>query len=172
MRVKAERFGDVHATTSVARAQPTSPSMPSWGNATMVAALAPAPPPVATAAFVTQVTNTVVTNAAPPPPPEKPALVPAVKSVAPTAANPAPSPAGIFLRIAAVRSQAEAYALTVRVTSQHGTEFGTHRAMVTPTVDENLGKIYRVRLGPYPNANEPQELCNSLRTGGYDCVVE
>jgi len=34
-----------------------------------------------------------------------------------------------------------------------------------------MGSFYRVRLGPYASAKEPQHLCGSLRSSGFDCLV-
>ena len=35
----------------------------------------------------------------------------------------------------------------------------------------SMGTFYRVRLGPYASAGEPETLCNALRSDGFDCLV-
>ena len=34
-----------------------------------------------------------------------------------------------------------------------------------------MGTFYRVRVGPYADAKEPQQLCGGLRSSGFDCLV-
>ena len=98
------------------------------------------------------------------------ALVTQVAAVAPEKMS--ETPRDVHLQIASVRSRSEAFALSVRLTSQYGGEFGRRRLRVSETLVENQGPTYRLRLGPYASAEEPQRLCVSLRAGGYDCVVE
>lgn len=46
---------------------------------------------------------------------------------------------------------------------------------VSPEIDEavigSMGTFYRVRLGPYANAKEPNQLCTTLKPQGFDCLV-
>lgn len=50
-----------------------------------------------------------------------------------------------------------------------------YNGAVQPEIDEavvgSMGTFYRVRLGPYASANEPGELCKTLRPQGFDCLV-
>ena len=71
-----------------------------------------------------------------------------------------------------MHSRSEAFALSVRLTSQYGGEFGRRKLKVSATQAENQEKAYRVQLGPYANADEPQRVCTSLRAAGYECFVE
>jgi hypothetical protein len=114
---------------------------------------APAEPQAGTAGFVTQVAT------APP-------------SRAETPAATAAEPTGKFhVQVAAVRTRSEAYAVAVRLVSQHGSELGGRKPLVDDTVIGSMGTFYRVRLGPYASAKEPQDLCGSLRSSGFDCLV-
>jgi tetratricopeptide (TPR) repeat protein len=113
----------------------------------------PAAPQAASSGFVTQVA------AAPPPRADTPAAAPA-------------EPSGKYhVQVAAVRTRSEAYALAVRLVSQHGSELGGRKPLVDDTVIGSMGTFYRVRLGPYASAKEPQHLCGSLRSSGFDCLV-
>jgi len=114
---------------------------------------APAEPQAGTTGFVTQVAT------APP-------------SRAETPAATAAEPTGKFhVQVAAVRTRSEAYAVAVRLVSQHGSELGGRKPLVDDTVIGSMGTFYRVRLGPYASAKEPQHLCGSLRSSGFDCLV-
>jgi hypothetical protein len=75
------------------------------------------------------------------------------------------------VQVAAVRTREEAYALSVRLMSQHASELGGRRPSVDETVIGSMGTFYRVRLGPYANAEEPENLCGSIRSSGFDCLV-
>jgi len=117
---------------------------------------AAAPAPAKTASFVTR---TKVAAVAPPVAP-----APAPKSIE--------APSGKFhVQVAAVRSRSEAYALSVRLLSQHGSELGPRRPQVEPTVMGSMGTFYRVKVGPYASAKESKRLCTSLRASGFDCLV-
>jgi hypothetical protein len=78
---------------------------------------------------------------------------------------------GVHLQVATA-SRSQAFALSVRLTSQYGGEFGGRKLELYKTLAESQGATYRLRLGPYANAEEPQELCVSLRSAGYECFVE
>ncbi len=81
-------------------------------------------------------------------------------------------PSGKFrLQVAAVRSRSEADALAASLVEKHGTELGPRRPEVDEAVLGNMGTFYRVRVGPYADAKEPQQLCSGLRSSGFDCLV-
>jgi tetratricopeptide (TPR) repeat protein len=171
--------------TTVARHVPKSePATTSWGGKVQVS-MAPLPtaPPVPDAPLPK--TSVAIAPAQPAPAPGAAAPVttaavapePAPTPAAPVAATPTPAVAETpaapkYLQIATLHSRSEAFALSVRLTSQYGGEFGRRRLQVSETQAENQEKAYRVRLGPYGNADEPQRVCTSLRAAGYECLVE
>lgn len=75
------------------------------------------------------------------------------------------------LQVAAVRSREEAERLAQTLTGYQPVRDG----MVSPEIDEavigSMGTFYRVRLGPYADANEPGRLCKTLKPQGFDCLV-
>ena len=75
------------------------------------------------------------------------------------------------LQVAAVRSRAEAERLAQTLTAYPPVREGK----VAPEIDEavigSMGTFYRVRLGPYANASEPNQLCKTLKPQGFDCLV-
>lgn len=75
------------------------------------------------------------------------------------------------LQLASVRSRDEADRLVQTLMSAHGAQLGGAEASVDETVIGNMGTFYRVRLGPYADANEPRKLCTTLKPQGYDCQV-
>ena len=145
---------------------PTAPPVPDAPVPQTSVAVAPVQPaPVAAAPVATAALDTAAPAAAPPAPVAAPP-VPAPVTEAPAA------PKDFHLQIATVHSRGEAFALSVRLTSQYGGEFGRRKLKVSATQAENQEKAYRVRLGPYANAEEPQRVCTSLRAAGYECLVE
>ena len=91
---------------------------------------------------------------------------------APTPRPVANEPKGKFrLQVAAVRSRAEADGLAQKLRTQHGQGLGGREPVVDEAIIGNFGTFYRVRLGPYADANEPGKLCSSLKTSGFDCLV-
>ena len=55
--------------------------------------------------------------------------------------------------------------------SAHASQLGGAEAQIDEAVIGNMGTFYRVRLGPYANANDPKKLCTTLNPQGYDCQV-
>jgi SPOR domain len=156
------------AVTTASIAPP--PVATNWSETTHITAASPPPQPESLRAPAQP------EAAAPPPAPSAPfATQTQVAAVAPPpAAQPeaAPAPAGKFhVQVAAVRSRSEAAALSVRLLSQHGSEFGSRRPEVEETVIGSMGTFYRVSVGPYASAEEPNQLCGSLRASGFDCLV-
>lgn len=139
-----------------------------------------APPPESTSAGWGGTTE-VVANAAPAPKRAAEIASPFVTQVASVAElprNPAPdpeartAPSGKFrLQVAAVRSRSEAEALAGLLVGRHGDQLGGRRPEVDESVIGSMGTFYRVRLGPYASANEPEQLCGALRADGFDCLV-
>jgi hypothetical protein len=94
-------------------------------------------------------------------------------AAAPAAAPPAPTKADgrFLLQVAAVRSRDEAQAVAQRVQTQHPAEMAGRQATIDEAVIGNMGTLYRVRIGPFADANEPRALCGKLRASGLDCLI-
>ena len=75
------------------------------------------------------------------------------------------------VQVAAVRSNDEALGIAAMLQDRYGRELGNRSASVDQTVMGNMGTIYRVRLGPYANANESRQMCERLKGDGHDCMV-
>jgi cell division septation protein DedD len=75
------------------------------------------------------------------------------------------------VQVASVRSRAEAQALASKVKAQHAAILGSRQLEVDETVIGNMGTFYRVRIGPFANADEPAPLCVKLRGSGFDCLI-
>ena len=132
---------------AVAPAQQTT----GWGQTTEVATAAPGPD--IGSAFVTQVSTSEKASRA-------------EKTVA------SREPSGKFrLQVAAVRSRSEADALAAKLMASHGGELGSRQPEISEAVLGSMGTFYRVRVGPYVDAKEPQQLCGGLRSSGFDCLV-
>ena len=166
--------------TEAQTAGPTSAPSPAWGAASVIARHSEA----AASPFATQVLpdpaqrSHSATTAAPlatqvlaaiaPQPAPAAASQPAATAVPQSAAA-----AGIRVQVARVQTQNEAYALVVRLISQHGAEFDPSMLKIERGVAPDGKTVaYFVRLGPYADADQAQKRCFSLRRTGYDCVVQ
>ena len=151
-------------TTASVEQPPPAPATSGWSQSTeIVTASPPAQAPAQVPVPVQQ-----------PAPSEPFATQTQVSAVAPPVverAPPAAATGNYHVQVAAVRSRSEAAALSVRLLSQHGTEFGSRRPVVEETVIGSMGTFYRVSVGPYASEQEPQRLCGSLQTSGFDCLV-
>ena len=107
--------------------------------------------------------------------PSSPKLRP--EAAAPTAgavttASTAASVGGRYrVQVASVRSRSEAQTLAAKVKQQHAAALGSRQPEIDETVIGNMGTFYRVRIGPYANAEEPGSLCAKLRGSGLDCLI-
>jgi tetratricopeptide (TPR) repeat protein len=143
-------------------APPPDPAASGWGASTEVVAHGSAPngpapkrAPEIAAPFVTQVASVDQQPSAPAPPAER-----------------VSAPSGKFrLQVAAVRSRSEAEALAGLLVGRHGDQLGGRHPEVDESVIGSMGTFYRVRLGPYASAQEPEQLCAALRSDGFDCLV-
>lgn len=147
-------------TTSIDASEPATSA---WAPSTVAP---PAPP-----AFATQVLPTAV-QAAAPPPMRAAAIQPPAAAPLPSAAQAPAASGSVLVQVARVQTKSEAYALVVRLISQHGAEFDPSMLKIVQGVAENKPPVYLVRLGPFANADEGQKRCSSLRKSGYDCVVQ
>jgi hypothetical protein len=143
------------ATASIAH----EPPAPSWGGTTEVSRAETAPErraPEIASPFVTQVASV-----------EKPGT--SANDAEPVARS---APSGKYrLQVAAVRSRSEAEALAGLLVGRHAEQLGGRKPEVDESVIGSMGTFYRVRLGPYASAGEPETLCNALRSDGFDCLV-
>ncbi len=147
---------------------------------TSTASISNEPPPPASSATTGWAGTTEVVAAAAPASRAPESAAPFVTQVAAVAAreNPAPepvartAPSGKFrLQVAAVRSRSEAEALAGLLVGRHADQLGGRRPEVDESVIGSMGTFYRVRLGPYASAKEPEQLCAALRSDGFDCLV-
>jgi tetratricopeptide (TPR) repeat protein len=138
------------------------PATSAWAASTV------APP--ASAAFATQ----VVPSAVQPPPVQvrTAAVQPSAPLAVPVEAQHSAASTGVRVQVARVQTKSEAYALVVRLISQHGAEFDPSMLKIVQGVAENKPPVYLVRLGPFASADEAQKRCSSLRKSGFDCVVQ
>ena len=92
--------------------------------------------------------------------------------VLPTVAQPSTATGGIRVQVARVQTQSEAYALVVRLISQHGAEFDPSMLKIERGVANGKMVAYLVRLGPFANVDQAQQRCSALHRTGFDCVVQ
>ena len=82
------------------------------------------------------------------------------------------APSGKYrLQVAAVRTRSEAEALAGLLVGRHADQLGGRQPEVDESVIGSMGTFYRVRLGPYASAGEPERLCTALQADGFDCLL-
>jgi len=153
------------------RSSAREPQRQSFLTTTSIEAPPPAPPPWEKATIVPAPAPAKAQAPAPPPPQ---AAVPTAfaTQVLAGGARPAAAAGSIRLQVARVQTQSEAYALAVRLVSQHGAEFSSDMLKIERAVAENKAPVFLVRLGPFADADQAQKRCSALRKGGFDCVVQ
>lgn len=111
------------------------------------------------------------TDVTPAPAKARTEVVPVASGSVTTASTASAAGGRYRVQVASVRSRAEAQALAIKVKAQHAAILGTRQLEVDETVIGNMGTFYRVRIGPFANAEEPAPLCAKLRVGGLDCLI-
>jgi cell division septation protein DedD len=163
----AKAMPDPATTASTGPSSATS----SWSDATTVAA-----GKIRTAGAAAQPTAVAVTpsaRTAPAAPAPAATASPGATPVSAKAAEAAkPQLKGKFrLQVAAVRSRAEAETLAKRLKDAHGSAIAGREPAIEESVIGAMGTFYRVRVGPYADANEPRQLCSKIKPDGFDCLV-
>ncbi len=97
---------------------------------------------------------------------------PFATEVVPAAVSRPDTTGGIRVQVARVQTQSEAYALVVRLISQHGAEFDPSMLKIERGVADGKTVAYLVRLGPFANVDQAQQRCSALHRTGFDCVVQ
>jgi cell division septation protein DedD len=72
------------------------------------------------------------------------------------------------VQLAAVRTEAEAYALAAK--AKREAALASREPWIDHTVIGNMGAFYRVRFGPFASAQETQAVCAKLQGNGFDCM--
>ena len=104
---------------------------------------------------------------------------------APTAAAPAPRSApvpaqaangngggGYAVQISSQRSEADAQTAFRNMQGRFPGQLGGRQAMIRRADLGSKGVYYRALVGPFGSANEANELCNSLKVAGGQCIVQ
>jgi cell division septation protein DedD len=161
-----EKAATKSETASIPHRAPSEPAVSSWSQSTSVKA---APPrPAATHAEAPAHVGKVVAE----PKANKPSTKTAAVAPPAPAVTEADKQNGPFqLQLAAVRSRDEAKALADRVTSENGALVGTRDYEIVDAVFGNMGKFYRVRIGPYADLEQSKSACATLRAKGVDCMI-
>lgn len=95
----------------------------------------------------------------------------AVKADVAPVSQAAPSKGKFKVQLAAVRSRAKAEELLQRFNAKYSAEANGRTPVIDEAVFGNMGTFYRVNIGPFASADEPQKLCSSARSSGFDCIV-
>jgi hypothetical protein len=151
--------------------QATESSSTSVSTGSTGVALNDAPPATATSSWsepVVVAPGSAKTSAS-----SKSGAKPAAAAAAPAAPakTQVASVGNIRLQVAAVRSREEAELVSTRLRGTPAVASAGKQASIDEAVIGNMGTFYRISLGPFANASEPNKLCEVLKPDGYDCLV-
>ncbi|MEO1694727.1 MAG: SPOR domain-containing protein, partial [Pseudomonadota bacterium] len=94
-----------------------------------------------------------------------------IKPTAPATRTVASTPRGrVRMQVAAVRGETRAKAIASEVNGRYASALGGRAATVKPVQIGNLGRMYRVELGPFAKVRDSRTVCAALRKDGYDCL--
>lgn len=109
-------------------------------------------------------------------PPTRVAAAPASPSIAAPAAAPAASDqasaGGYFVQVAAQRTQGEAQSAWRATQGKFPGILGNYSANIRRADLGDRGIYYRAQVGPFNSKDQANELCQSLRAQGGDCMVQ
>ncbi|MDI4655677.1 SPOR domain-containing protein, partial [Xanthobacter autotrophicus] len=106
------------------------------------------------------------------PDPNPVTTVPAVAPSQTAATTPAPSSAGAYVvQVASQRSEADAMGSWRALQTKYPNLLGNYRATVKKVDLADKGIYFRAQVGPFASRDQANELCQSLRAQGGDCVV-
>jgi len=98
-------------------------------------------------------------------------VAPARPSVPPPAPRSSAADGMYRLQLAAVRTKAEAQAMAEKVRAEGARLIGPRDFEIIEDVYGNMGRFYRVRIGPFPEATQALSICAALRDRRVDCMV-
>ncbi|TDT90304.1 septal ring-binding cell division protein DamX [Azorhizobium sp. AG788] len=180
---REEQPVDVNAAAAAAAAaqaaNPTEPkkvrtlTVRADGSVVNAPSPVPAPPPgVAPIAFAPN--QNPVPSGAPAPTPVQTASV-AAPAAAPAAPPPAAAPGsagGFVVQVASQKSEADALGSFKVLQSRYPQLLGTYKASVKKADLGERGIYYRAQVGPFTTREQANDLCQSLRAQGADCLVQ
>ncbi|MDI4662842.1 SPOR domain-containing protein [Xanthobacter autotrophicus] len=106
------------------------------------------------------------------PDPNPVTTVPASAPAQTAATTPSPSSAGAYVvQVASQRSEADAMGSWRALQTKYPNLLGNYRATVKKADLGDKGIYYRAQVGPFATRDQANELCQSLRAQGGDCVV-
>lgn len=104
---------------------------------------------------------------------DRTAVTPKAKTEAPPPAEETPPAGGegrFQVQLAPVRTRVEAVALAAKAKREHASVLASSEPQIDQAVLGNMGAFYRVRFGPFANAQQTQAVCAKLQGSGLDCM--
>lgn len=95
----------------------------------------------------------------------------AAQPVSAAVVKPVGAAEGFQLQLAAVRTPEAAKAMADKVRSEHAASMKGRTFTIDEPVFGNMGKFYRVRIGPFASASDSLAVCSAVRNQGLDCMV-
>lgn len=82
-----------------------------------------------------------------------------------------PPTEGSQIQLAALRTREAAMELAAKVRKDNAAAIGGRTFEIDEPVFGNMGKFYRVRIGPFASPTESLGVCSALRNQGVDCMI-
>jgi hypothetical protein len=79
---------------------------------------------------------------------------------------------GYAVQISSQRSEADAQQAFRNMQGRYPTQLGGRQVMIRRADLGSKGVYYRAMIGPFANAGDATELCNSLKAAGGQCIVQ
>jgi hypothetical protein len=76
------------------------------------------------------------------------------------------------VQISSQRSEADAQAAFRNMQGRYPGQLGGKQVMIRRADLGSKGVYYRAMVGPFANAGDATELCNSLKAAGGQCIVQ
>lgn len=90
---------------------------------------------------------------------------------APTIQTP-PPPAGYVVQVSSQRTEAEAQAAWQNLQARYSSVLAGRQATIRRADLGDRGTFYRAQIGPFGNRDDANQLCQSLKSAGGECVVQ
>jgi cell division septation protein DedD len=86
--------------------------------------------------------------------------------------NPADGAAHYVVQVSSQRSEADAQASYKALQQKYASVLGGHDPIIRRADLGEKGTFYRAQVGPFATMDEANQLCNSLKSAGGQCIIQ
>lgn len=81
------------------------------------------------------------------------------------------SAAGFRVQIANLRNKSEAQSLADRLITENARDLAGRNPEIIETAMGSVGRVWRIKIGPFADTGESQAFCAKIRNKGHDCMI-